>query len=126
MFWLLWHSKGPVKEQNQRSVLQAMSFLEWRAALWSVLHGTYRSRPSPLQVNSSKFQEDVFVFTWLRLQKAIESFIATILESGGQLDSAMDLQRLRGIAEQVRLCCLVSIFGNEPHAIDSRGFQRGL
>ena len=79
-----------------------MSFTEWRIALWSVLHGTHCSKPSPQPGHSSSFKEDVFVFTWLRLQKAIDRLLPVVLESAGQLDNAVELQRLQGIGNQVR------------------------
>lgn len=79
-----------------------MSFTEWRAALWSVLHGTHSSKPSLQPGHSSSFREDVFVFTWLRLQKAVDRLLLMASESGGQLDNAMELQRLQGIGNQVR------------------------
>ena len=78
-----------------------MSFTEWRAALWTVLHGTHRFRPSQ-QSHISTFQQDVFVFTWLRLQKAIDRLLRTASESGAELDNATELQRLQGIGNQVR------------------------
>ena len=83
--------------------LQAMFFAEWRAALWGVLHGTHRSKPSQ-QGHISTFQEDVFVFTWLRLQKAIDRLLRLASESGAELDSVTELQRLQGISNQVRSC----------------------
>ena len=82
--------------------LQVMSFVEWRAALWTGLHGTHRSKPSLQQGHSSSFQEDVFVFTWLRLRKAVDRLLMTASESGGQLDHIVELQRLQGIGNQVR------------------------
>ena len=83
--------------------LQVMSFVEWRAALWTGLHGTHRSKPSQ-QGHIGTFQEDVFVFTWLRLQKAIDRLLRVALESGAELGSVTELQRLQGISNQVRSC----------------------
>ena len=77
-----------------------MSVTEWRAALWGMLHGTYISKPSQ-QSHISTFQEDAFVFTWLRLQKAVDKLLKTATESGAELDSVTELQRLQGIANQV-------------------------
>ena len=79
-----------------------MSFTEWRVALWRVLHATHSSRPSRQPGRSGSFREDVFVFTWLRLQKAIERLLLVVSESGGQLNNAMEFQRLQGIGNQVR------------------------
>ena len=93
---------GLVKAKSRCPLLQAMHFVEWRAALWSVLHGTHRSKPSLQQGHSSSFQEDVFVFTWLRLRKAVDRLLMTASESGGQLDHIVELQRLQGIGNQVR------------------------
>lgn len=94
---------GLAKAERRCLLLQATQFAEWRAALWSVLHGTHRSRPSPQGKCSSVFREDVFVFTWLRLQKATDKLLATASESIGQLGNAAELQRLQGIGNQVRL-----------------------
>lgn len=79
-----------------------MSVGEWRAALWWVLHGTHRSKPTAQQGQSSTFQEDVFVFTWLRLQKFIDRLLRMASESTAELNDSIELQRLQGIGNQVR------------------------
>ena len=88
-----------------------MSFGEWRAALWWVLHGTHRSKLTAQQGYSSTFREDVFVFTWLRLQKAIDRLLRTASEFGAELDGSTELQRLQGIGNQVRYSCCLRLAG---------------
>lgn len=98
--WCLFMDRSGQYWNSAQFLLQAMSVTEWRAALWGVLHGTYISKPSQ-QSHISTFQEHVFVFTWLRLQKAVDKLLRTATESGPELDSVTELQRLQGIANQV-------------------------
>ena len=90
---------------------QVMSFLEWRVALWHVLHGTHRTMPFPQPQQTGSLQEEAFVFTWLQLQKAIERLVAALAAVGRHVCDAPELQRLRGIGEQVRCCKLLVHIG---------------
>lgn len=93
---------------------QVMSFLEWRVALWHVLHGTHRTMPFPQSHSrTGSFQEEAFVFTWLQLQKAIDRLVAALAGQGRHVDGAPELQRLRGIGEQVR-CCKLLVHVDQP------------
>ena len=76
-------------------------FTEWRAALWRVLHGTHRSKPAKGAGIAAAFQEDAFVFTWLRLQKAVGRVMTSIAHADEQLPVATAAQRLRGVSNQV-------------------------
>ena len=111
-------AQGDMSGQNwnlERCLLQVMVFAEWRAALWGVLHGTHRSKPSQ-QGHISTFQEDMFVFTWLRLQKAIDRLLRVASESGADVGSVPELQRLQGISNQVRsFCCMRLACQPEPY-----------
>ena len=51
---------------------------------------------------AAAFQEDAFVFTWLRLQKAVGKLIASISHSAAQPAIAPAAQRLRGVSDQVQ------------------------
>ena len=81
--------------------LQVAVFTQWRAALWRVLHGTHRSKPAEKDGIAAAFQEDAFVFTWLRLQKAVGRVMTAIAHADEQPSVATAAQRFRGVSDQV-------------------------
>ena len=76
-------------------------FTEWRAALWRALHGTHMSKPAVGEGIAAAFQEDAFVFTWLRLQKAVGRVLTSIAHIDEQPAVVTAAQRLRGVSDQV-------------------------
>ena len=91
------------------NALQVALFAEWRAALWRVLHGTHRSKPAAGEGTAAAFQEEAFVFTWLRLQKAVGRVMASIAHADEQPPVAAAAQRLRGVSNQVQTHALMSL-----------------
>ena len=50
---------------------------------------------------AAAFQEDAFVFTWLRLQKAVGRVMTSIAHADEQPPITMAAQRFRGVSDQV-------------------------
>ena len=68
--------------------------------------------PFPQPQRTDSFQEEAFVFTWLQLQKAIDRLVAALAAQGRHVDDAPELQRLKGIGEQVRCCKILVHIGS--------------